>query len=100
MSPRIRACPTDRGQDIGAFRGDERSDDGSAARAPRKYLARTLRAEAGPGRRLDAMRRVPGDAVPQAGRAEPARLPRVQPSSPCLGERTDQSAPRQGYLRG
>ncbi len=46
------------------------------------------------------LRWLPGHALPQAGRAEPQRLPRMQPSLLRLGRRADQPAPRHRHLRG
>ena len=63
--------------------------DGSAGRTSAERLARALRRQASARRRLDALRGMPGDALSQAGRAKPRRLPRVQPPLPALRPRTD-----------
>src|SRR5205814_9350348 len=66
----------------------------------RERLAWTLRVQARPGRCVDALRGMPGDLVPQAGRAEPPGLPGVQPSFPPLRRGADRAAPGRGDVRG
>ena len=78
----------------------EDKSHGSAGRTSDERLAWALRAEARAGRRLDALRRMPGHPLSQAGRAKPGRLPRVQPPFSPVRDGADRPAPGRGHVRG
>ena len=79
---------------------DEGSRYGTEGGTLLECLAWTFRAEARAGEGLDRLRGLPGDPLPQAGRAKPPRLSGMQPPFHRFRGRTDQATPRHRHVRG